>query len=151
MPVCAVICSLPHALWLRACSCLTKQVSGSDLWPAASVLMRTSGISHSIQTSPPLPRKGQIVSILHWPMPRKLQSFAFIRSGAVEGTKCECERQNSYSIFLSMQRQGHVKNQHRGLSASSVSPGCFFMQPHSAKESIIAKQYPNSNFRKGPN
>lgn len=140
MPVCAVICSLPHTLWLCACSCLTKQVSGSDLWPAASVLMRTSGISHSIQTSPPLPRKGQIVSTMHWPVPGKLQSWAFIRSGAVEGTKREYERQNSYSIFLSMERQGHVNNQHRGLSAFSVSPGPFFDAASVClKESITVK------------
>lgn len=70
--------------WLSACSWPTKQISGSDLWPAASVLMRTSGISHIIQTSFPLPWKGQIVSTVHWPTMGKSQSFAFIRSGAVK-------------------------------------------------------------------
>lgn len=70
--------------WLSACSWLTKQISGSDLWPAASVLMRTSGIGHLIQTRSPLPRKAQIVSAVHWPTKGKSQSFGFIRSGAVE-------------------------------------------------------------------
>lgn len=70
--------------WLSACSWLTKQISGSDLWPAASVLMRTSGFSHIIQTSSPLPRKGQIMSAVHWPTMGKSQSFGLIRSGAVE-------------------------------------------------------------------
>ena len=125
--------------WLCAASCLTKQISGSDLWPAASVLIRTSGISHSIQMSPPLPRKGQIVSTMHWPTLGKLQSFAFIRSGAMEGTKRECERQNSYSIFLSMERQGHVKNQHRRLSASSIPPGFFSCSLSLSKREYYSK------------
>lgn len=90
--------------WLCACSCLTKQISGSDLWPAASVLMRTSGISHSIRTSSPPAREGQIVSTLHWPALGTSQSSAFSTSGAVEGTECECERQNSYSVVLSRKR-----------------------------------------------
>lgn len=112
--------------------------------------MRTSGISHSIQTSPPLPRKGQIVSAMQWPMPGKLQSFAFITSGAVEATECEHERQKSYSMLLSMERQGHIKNQHSGLSASSICPG-FFSCSLSLNQTITVKQYPKSNFRKGPN
>lgn len=115
--------------WLCACSWLAKQISGSDLWPAASVLMRMSGISHIIHTSSPLPGKGQIVATVHWHTMGKSQSFASIRNGAVGGTKNECKRLNSYFIFLSVERQGHVKNQHSRLSASSPSP---FTQAQSA-------------------
>lgn len=105
--------------WLSACSWLAEQISGSDLWPAASVLMRMSGISHITHTSSPLPGKGQIVATVPWHTMGKPQSFAFTRSGAGRGTKNEWERLNSCFIFLSVERQGCVKNQHRRLSASS--------------------------------
>lgn len=117
--------------WLSACSWLAKQISGSDLWPAASVLMRTSGISHIIQTSSPLPRKGQIVSIGHWPTMKKPQSFAFIRSGAVEVPRMNVRGTTALSYSLAW-RGRDMSKINTGDFLPLLLPLTFFMQPESS-------------------
>lgn len=75
----------------------------------------------------------------------KSQSFASSRSGAVGGTKNECERLNSYFIFLSVERQGHVK-----INIGDFLPLLLPLHTGSdcLKDSIIVKQYPSSSLGK---
>lgn len=77
--------------------------------------MRTLGISHIIQASSPLPEKGQIVSTVHWPTMGKSQSFAFLRSGAVEVPRMNMRGTTAISYSLAW----------RGRHMSKISTGDF--------------------------
>lgn len=134
--------------WLSACSWPTKQISGSDLWPAASVLMGISGISHIIQTTSPLPWKGHIVSTVHWPTMGKSQSFAFIISGAVEVPRINARGTTAISYSLVW----------RGRDMSKINTGDFLplLLTLSCSLSLPKRQYYSKTisqlfFRKGAN
>lgn len=96
--------------WLSAWSCPIKQISGSDLWPGASVLMRTSGISHSTEMNTPISQEKSRMCLLctalcwgNW----GAVPFSEMKLWKVPGMNV---RQNSYSMRLSTEGQGHVKS-----------------------------------------
>lgn len=138
------ICSLPQCSWLSAWSCPTKQISASDLWPGASVLMRTSGISHSIEMNTPISQEKSRMCLLctalcwgNW----GAQPCSEVGLWRVPGTNV---RQNSYSTCLSTEGQRHVKSTW-GLSASSTSLRILSCSPTVAEREhaygTISQQY----------